>query len=179
MVELAGRIEAAGVGVPSVSVGSTATAEIMATIPGITEIRPGGYAFYDYGQVLLGTVEPEACAATVVATVVSGERPGRAIIDAGSNIFGAAPVSAVVSTENNDYGLLPSLPGWRVHSLSEEHGWLRWEGPGPTPMLDVGLRVEVIPVHICLAFNGAGRSVAVREGQVVARWEASARGHAW
>ena len=34
--------------------GSTPTAELVAREPGITEIRPGNYVFYDAMQVALG-----------------------------------------------------------------------------------------------------------------------------
>jgi len=80
---LATRLRSVGVSVDSVSVGSTATVRHSAT-QGVTEIRPGIYPFNDFGQLHLGTVSIDRCAARVVSTIVSHAAPDRAIIDAGS-----------------------------------------------------------------------------------------------
>lgn len=168
-----------GVPVPTVSVGSTATARITPEVDGVTEMRPGGYAFYDYGQVLLGTSELKDCAVRIVTTVISANEAGRALIDAGSNTLGRDPVFSFTPPGGPSLGLLVGLPGWNLHAASEEHGWLRWEGSGPPPTLSVGQRLQVLPNHICSTFHNAGRSFAVEDGHLSEEWHAVARGCSW
>lgn len=176
MVRLAGQIRQRGIEVDLVSVGSTGTARYSAAVPGITQVRPGIYPFNDYGQVLRGIVGLDRCAARVVATVVSASAPGRALVDAGSKSLGQDKLSIHVPGSPDVHGLLCDLPGWELHALSEEHGWLRWAGAGaPTP-LKVGHRVQILPNHICSAFHVLGESVVVDDGRVVGTWIATARG---
>ena len=66
-----------------VSGGSTPSAPLAASIPGITEIRPGTYVYNDLNTYYQGVCALEDCAAHVLTTVVSTAVPGRAIIDAG------------------------------------------------------------------------------------------------
>ncbi|MFG0331734.1 MAG: alanine racemase, partial [Maioricimonas sp. JB049] len=177
MVGLADEIRSRGVDVPTVSVGSTATAHIICNVAGITEFRPGGYPFYDYGQVALGTAEVSDCSAVVVARVVSSPAPGRALVDAGSNMLGTVALSSMIASDRDVFGLVLDRPGWDMHALSEEHGWLRWTGTGPVPRLEPGEQVAILPVHICFAFHAAGRSTLVREGRSIEVCTATARGH--
>ena len=48
MVACASRLGRAGVGVRGVSVGSTPAMSAVRSLEGVTEVRPGNYAFYDY-----------------------------------------------------------------------------------------------------------------------------------
>src|SRR5215210_4717888 len=54
MGSLADQMRERGLGVDEVSVGSTPTAEYVAKVDGVTEIRPGTYVFYDRMQARLG-----------------------------------------------------------------------------------------------------------------------------
>ncbi|MEC9488730.1 MAG: alanine racemase, partial [Halanaerobium sp.] len=51
LVMTARMIEEAGINVPVISVGATPTVRYSAAVPGVTEIRPGNYVFYDTIQV--------------------------------------------------------------------------------------------------------------------------------
>ncbi|WP_073458506.1 alanine racemase [Pseudonocardia thermophila] len=157
MTSVAEELRAAGIPVHDVSVGASASARIMAEQSGITELRPGIYAFNDLGQVALGNAALADCAARVATTVVSSPRPGYGCIDAGSKALGADLVPAVAHRDAfPGYGLIPELPGWIVARLSEEHGWLRWTGAEPAPQLKIGERVHVIPNHVCMVFAALG-----------------------
>lgn len=157
-----------------VSVGATSSA-LLATRPGVNEVRPGMYAFNDASQVNVGTVGIERCAARVIATVVSHAAPDRALIDAGAKSLGMDRLTAWTDGQAGLHGWIVGRPGWDLFRLSEEHGWLRWVGNGaPTPFT-VGERVQVLPVHICAAFHVLGASVAVEHGRVVGRWVGVAR----
>ncbi len=50
MTAFAGRLRAAGVRVEEVSVGSTPTLAVAGDLGGVTEVRPGNYAFFDATQ---------------------------------------------------------------------------------------------------------------------------------
>lgn len=175
MAGLAVALEEQGTPAEIVSVGATASA-LLATRPGVTEMRPGMYAFYDASQVHVGTVGIDRCAARVVATVVSHAAPDRALIDAGAKSLGMDRLTAWREGQAGLHGWIAGRPGWDLYRLSEEHGWLRWVGQGqPTPF-EIGERVQVLPVHICAAFHVLGESVAVERGRVVGRWASVARG---
>lgn len=167
----------AGQGTPAevVSVGSTPSA-LHATRPGVTELRPGMYAFNDASQVNLGTVGMDRCAARVIATVVSHALADRAIIDAGAKSLGMDRLAAWREGQPGVHGWVVGRPGWDLHRLSEEHGWLRWIGDEePTPF-EIGERLQILPVHICASFHALGESVAVEGGRVVGWYVATARG---
>ena len=51
MVETAELLRSKGIPVATVSVGSTPAAQYCGSVPGVTEIRPGTYVFYDLTQV--------------------------------------------------------------------------------------------------------------------------------
>ncbi|WFE20390.1 alanine racemase [Solwaraspora sp. WMMD937] len=171
MVDTAAAIRSAGLTLSTVSLGASASARTVVAEPGVTEIRPGVYAFNDLGQIALGNATVATCAVRVLATVVSHPEPHRACIDAGSKTFGqdGLPASAHLDAYGG-HGLLVGLPGWRIDRLSEEHGWLRWAGPGQPSPLTVGQRVQVVPNHVCMVFAGLGEVTAVRGGEVEAVW---------
>ncbi len=166
----------AGLSIDTVSVGSTATAKHTTLVEGVTEVRPGIYPFNDFGQVVRGTVGLERCAARVLATVVSRPDPARAVIDAGSKSLGQDQLSVWFEDFEPGHGLVVDHPGWSLHQLSEEHGWMRWTGEGPPSRLDIGSVVQVVPNHICTAFHALGVSTVIRDGLIVGEWVATGRG---
>jgi D-serine deaminase-like pyridoxal phosphate-dependent protein len=176
MVAAADAIRGRGIDVDVVSVGSSATARHTTSVEGVTQVRPGIYAFNDYGQVLRGVVDFDRCAARVVATVVSHAAPDRAIIDAGSKALGQDRLGIHVPGAPGVHGWIADLPGWELFQLSEEHGWLRWIGPGRPTGVAIGRRVQIVPNHICSVFHVLGRSEIVRGGEHLATWQATARG---
>ncbi|MFY1700045.1 MULTISPECIES: alanine racemase [unclassified Solwaraspora] len=164
-------IRAAGLSLSTVSLGSSAAARTVVAEPGVTEVRPGVYAFNDLGQIALGNATVATCAVRVLATVVSHPAPDRACIDAGSKSLGLDGLPATGrAADYPGYGLLADLPGWRIVRLSEEHGWLRWAGSGEPVPLAVGQRVQVVPNHVCMVFAGLGEVTALRGGEVAAVW---------
>src|SRR5205823_11504335 len=59
----------------------------LATVPGVTEIRPGTYVFNDVQQLRLGVATEQTCAARVLTTVVARPTAGRFLIDGGTKSF--------------------------------------------------------------------------------------------
>lgn len=172
MVAVARAIRARGVPLPIVSLGASASARAVAHVPGVTQIRPGIYAFNDVGQIALGNATLATTAIRVIATVVSHPDPERACIDAGSKSLSTDLVPAAAHRgEYPGLGLIVNAPGWVIDRMSEEHGWLRWHGDGAPTALPVGTRLEIVPNHVCMAFAMLRRAAVVRRGEVLDHWD--------
>jgi D-serine deaminase-like pyridoxal phosphate-dependent protein len=165
MARLASRLRAAGIEVRGVSVGSTPGMTAVDHLDGVTEARPGNYAYFDATQVALGACEVGDCALTVLATVVSS-RHDHAVVDAGAL---ALSKDTGPSVDGPSMGRLVAnyaegtLRAERLASLSQEHGVV--DGP-----LEVGSRVRVLPNHSCLTNACFDRVHAVRGDDVVDVW---------
>jgi D-serine deaminase-like pyridoxal phosphate-dependent protein len=170
MVEVAQSLRANGQAIETVSLGASASVRAVIGAPGVSQVRPGIYAFNDVGQIAMGTASLKNCSARVIATVVDRPAIDRACIDAGSKALSSDQLPEHSSRRFPGYGQLVGQPGWDLHRLSEQHGWLRWIGNGqPTP-LSIGQRVQVLPNHICLVFFSLRESVVIRQGEVVGTW---------
>lgn len=172
MVGIAEAIRAEGIALPIVSLGASASARAVAHVPGVTQIRPGIFAFNDVGQIALGNSTLHSTAIRVIGTVVSHPDPDRACVDAGSKSMSSDLVPAAAHRDEfPGHGLIVNAPGWIIEKMSEEHGWLRWKGKGaPTP-LPVGTRLEIVPNHVCMAFAMLRRASIVRDGVIVDHWD--------
>jgi D-serine deaminase-like pyridoxal phosphate-dependent protein len=171
-VEVANDLRRRGHNIEIVSTGSTPGARGTLQVEGVTEIRPGNYAFYDGTQVSLGTTDWDHCAISVVATVVSHSAPDRAVIDAGSKALTVDRGAHGTSTLTG-YGTIRGRPGIVIERLSEEHGWLKLQD-GET--LQLGEQLDIIPNHACPVANNFPTATITRAGQVIDRWNVIARG---
>ena len=154
---------------PLVSMGCTATWRFALAEPGIHELRPGTYAFYDRNSILARAATLADVAAVVVATVVSVSRArGEFVIDAGSKALASErrDTDAGVS-----FGWIPAL-GADVVRLSEEHGIVG----GARRLPAIGDRVVVVPNHICPVVNLYDTMTVVDEGRATQTWRVAARG---
>jgi len=168
VVETAELLRQEGIPVREVSVGSTPTAKYAGLMAGVTEMRPGTYAFGDANQVTLGSQRLEDCAFGVVATVVSVPAADRAVLDAGSKALSADLSVAGLK----GYGLVVDAPHLTVGRLSEEHAVVTGTPTG----LHIGDRVVVIPAHACTTVN-LHPALLVVEGDGFGHWQpVAARG---
>lgn len=172
LVRTAEALRENGYEIDIVSVGSTPGATSAPFAAGVTEARPGTYVYYDANQIRLGSCTLGDCALTVLARVVSVQREGRAIIDAGVKAMSSDTISVTGSV-----GLVVDLAGNPLPDITfaeanEEHGFLL--GPG-TAGLRVGDLVRVVPNHACGATNMWSQVYAVRGGDVVDQWPITAR----
>jgi D-serine deaminase-like pyridoxal phosphate-dependent protein len=156
---------AAGVPIAAVSVGATPAASLAPFEPGLTEVRPGTYVFYDANQVELGSATWERCAVTILARVVSRNRDGMAVVDAGLK-----ELSGDGSIRGRGHGRVIDL-GATVISAYEEHGVIDGGANG----LRIGDVVRIVPNHVCGAVNMWSRVAAVRGERVVAEWRTRGR----
>ncbi|HEY6929854.1 MAG TPA: alanine racemase [Thermoanaerobaculia bacterium] len=168
VVSTAQKLQAAGIGVEEISVGSTPTARRVMTHSGVTECRPGNYVFHDGSQVALGTCAASDCAMTVLATVVSVPAPDRAVLDAGSKTLSSDPLWP----RAGGHGLLLGTSS-RIAKLSEEHGVV---SVAPGDSFRVGQRVRILPNHACVISNLHDRLLGIRGERVETEFQVSARG---
>ncbi|HET7092234.1 MAG TPA: alanine racemase [Thermomicrobiales bacterium] len=167
LVELAQMARAEGIDLRQISIGSTPTSRYAAATPGVTEARPGNYVFSDRIQAGLGWRDLDACALTVLTTVVSRPTLDRAVVDVGSK-----GLSSDTAPEPG-YGHVIGQPAASVETLTEEHGILRVaDGRG----LPVGAKLRIIPNHACAALNLFDHAWIVADGRVEDRWPVAARG---
>lgn len=175
MKDLAARLSASGIGVPTVSIGSTPTITAVDHLDGVTEVRPGNYIFFDAFQATLGSCKFEDCALTVLAAVTHRDPVRRkVIIDAGA-IALSKDRGPVEIDEGCGYGRVLDLAGnelgLRVNSLSQEHGIVVVPDDEMFDRLKVGARVRVLANHSCLAAAQHAHYNVLEDGRIVDRWE--------
>ena len=160
-------LDDAGIDVPEIKVGGTATSLYSGTHPVVTEINPGMYPFMDVGELELRPWEVSVadCAATVRSTVISAPDEGRAVVDAGSKSLGM---------DKSQQPLPKRSTGISYAASSEEHGWL--DTSEREEALTVGDRVSLVTPHVCTTVNLHDTIVGVRDGRVAAVWSVQARG---
>lgn len=151
MVELADQLRYSGINIEDVSVGSTPTAASAARVDGVTEVRPGTYVFNDTMLVNMGICQWDACAASVVTTVVSAHQPDKVIVDGGNKTFSTDAPLNVFPHYLQGYGKIIGRDGVFLEKLSEEHGTIRLEKEEGS--LKVGDQLAIIPNHICTTIN--------------------------
>jgi D-serine deaminase-like pyridoxal phosphate-dependent protein len=182
LADLRARAAAAGIALDEISVGATPTLRFSAGQPGVTELRPGNYVYFDRTQVALGAASLDDCALTVLATVVS-KHPGRIILDCGSKtltndqargIVAAHGYGAVLAGESDALDYAREVDeALTIERLSEEHATVRVTG---TTRLEPGDRVRVVPNHSCVVSNLVDVVRLVDGDQVIDTLPVAARG---
>ncbi len=169
----------AGVDCEEISVGATPTARYSARLDGITELRPGNYAYYDRMQVGIGSAGWEDCALTVLARVVSRPARDRLIFDSGSKTLtndlarGRGNSAGHGAVLEDLYGTCP-IESLLVERLSEEHATVR--DLTATSPLAIGDLVRIIPNHSCVVSNMVDAVWLVDGETVLDRLPVAARG---
>lgn len=175
MTSLADRVRQLGVAVDEISVGATPTARLSAKEPGLTELRPGNYIYYDRMQVRLGSATWDDCALTVLARVVTTHGPDRIILDCGSKTL-----TTDVARGAAGYGVVRQAldraapdESLTIERLSEEHATVR---AASRSALKPGDLVRVVPNHSCVVSNLVDHVWRVDGDRVLGRMDVSARG---
>jgi len=171
MVETSNCFKDFGVQPEVVSVGSTPTMRIWEGYAGINEIRPGNYIFLDAIQIALGVAKAQACALTVLATVISRPAHDRAVIDAGSKVF-ALDKGAHGKEMLKGFGIVLNKKAV-LERLSEEHGVMLLDS---NEKLDIGETVRIIPNHACTVINLSDKAYGIRRRKVEAELLIAGRG---
>lgn len=174
MVDTANLLQEADIELEEISVGSTPSTKVDRVSPGVTEIRPGTYVFYDASLVTMGIVDAKMCAATVLASVISRPGRGRALIDAGSKALTQEKGEKGMVGRFPQCGIIKGTEGAVLEKLNEEHGFLRLDESDSK--MELGDQIEIIPFHICSVVNLFDEIVGVRGDNVEVVWPILARG---
>ncbi|MCC5879690.1 MAG: alanine racemase [Idiomarina sp.] len=144
-----------------VSAGDTPTCSRMQSFPGVDEIRPGNYVFYDLQQQHIGACNWDQLALTIACPVIARypER-GEVVIHGGAVHLSKDYLLSKDRYEGRPcYGQVMQMSdhGWHgqpvegafVHGLSQEHGKVRM----PKAMIEqtrLGDLLVIAPAHSCL-----------------------------
>jgi D-serine deaminase-like pyridoxal phosphate-dependent protein len=169
------RAAHSGIALDELSVGATPTLRFSAGQPGLTELRPGNYVYFDRTQLALGSASLDDCALTVLATVVTAHE-GRIILDAGSKTLTNDQARGI--TKAPGYGAVLAEDGsiddtLTIERLSEEHATVSVTG---STALKPGDRVRVLPNHSCVVSNLVNEVRLVEGDRVIDTLPVAARG---
>ena len=176
MTENARMLRKEGITIYHVSVGASSTFHSTCRFmkegkfAEITEIHPGQCVIGDIMYMKSGGNTREACAVTVLTTVMSTSHPGWAVIDAGYKTFGADSLIAYRDTPGffwngkPSFGFVQGRPDLWFGRLSAETSCLDYMDPGKK--LSFGERLEIIPNNATLVINIHDRIYGVRNGVV-------------
>jgi D-serine deaminase-like pyridoxal phosphate-dependent protein len=171
-VSISKELQTRGVEATEVSVAGTSSAVFAASVPGVTEVRPGTYVFNDMNYTRMGICSLSQCALKIRARVISRPASDRAVIDAGSKVL--TTEKRVKDNDDPGYGFVEGLPGTQITALWEEHGVMQLDEDGR--QLAVGDVIEIIPNHVCPTINLADVWYGVRRGVVEKEYSILARG---
>ena len=175
MVQFADRLWTAGVPVPEVSIGSTPTATAADDLTGVTEIRPGNYAFFDAFQAAIGSCPIDDVAFSVLATVIGRHDDRHELVMNAGALALSKDRGPVHVDPDCGFGVVVAggqqrpVDGLVVTSLSQEHGVLRSQRPLDRSWRP-GTRLRILPNHSCLAAACFDRYHVVRGDEVVDEW---------
>ncbi len=169
-----------GIPVRHVSVGASptlrATCDLLkgGRFPEITEIHPGHCVIGDIWHVRALANPREACAASVLCTVMSAADPAYVVIDAGYKTFGAdsliqyRDLPGFFWQGKPSFGSVQGRPDLWLGKISAEVGVLQYMDPAidPEKRLRIGDRVEIVPNSATLAISMQDRIYGVRSGVV-------------
>ena len=147
--------------------GGTGSHRIDATMGLFTEIQPGSYLFMDscYGAISISENDnPFAPSLFVAATVVSANKPGRVVVNAGWKAF--------ATDSGKPVALRGAPPGAAFRFMGDEHGALDFEGDGGPAL---GSIIEFLTSHCDPTVNLYSAFHVVRGDKVIDVWPIKAR----
>ncbi|NRB62677.1 MAG: alanine racemase, partial [Saprospiraceae bacterium] len=140
------------------SYGDTPSASTAVSFPGINELRPGNFVFYDLTQTIIGSCTLQDVAIVMACPVVSKQPERQEVILYGGGIHFSK--DRVPYQDKLVFGLPVrwTASGWTViddgqsymKKVSQEHGVLRLAQDW-FDQINIGDIVGVIPVHSCMA----------------------------
>jgi D-serine deaminase-like pyridoxal phosphate-dependent protein len=171
-------LAAAGLDCPAVTGAGTGSYAFEAASGLWTELQCGSYALMDvdYRKVRDATGAVDTTfenALTVLVTVMSRNRPGRAIVDAGHKALGNDQGFPHIVAEPGGGPDSIGLRGATYSGPSDEHGTVTLAG-NRTPAL--GEKLRLIPGHVDPTVNLYDWFAVVDDGIVVDLWEITSRG---
>ena len=179
VVHAAGRLRAAGVACPVVSVGSTPTALFAEHLEGVTEVRAGVFVFFDLVMAGLNVCAVDEIALSVLTTVIGHQREkGWTILDAGWMAMSRDRGTAKQPVDQG-YGLVCDIDGHPLDDFilvgaNQEHGIMAHRSGQADGVrhLPVGTQVRILPNHACSTAAQYGQYKVLGEGrEIKATWQ--------
>ena len=186
MTESAKMLRKEGIAIDHVSLGASPTFRSTCRFikegkfREITEIHPGQCVIGDIMYMRAGGNIREACAVTVLTTVMSTSHPVWAVIDAGYKTFGTDSLIAYRDTTGFFWKGLPSFGSVQGHHdlwlgrLSAETSCLYYMDQ--KKRLNLGERLEIVPNNATLVINIHDKIYGVRNGAVEKTMSVTGRG---
>ena len=160
LLESRRAVEARGLSVGICTTGGTGTHEIAGVHPGVTEVQPGSYIWMDADYLQVQGL-PYQGGLTVLTTVISRQRSGAAIVDAGQKAI----------SQDGQGGPQVQHGGLSYAPMGDEHGKLT--GDALPALGDV---VQLVPSHCDTTVNLHDHLHVVRDGRLEAIWRIEGRG---
>jgi len=186
MVENARMLRNAGMEIEHISVGASSTFPSTCRFrkegkfPELTEIHAGAFFVGDIRYMRQGGNTREACAVTVLTTVLSTAHDDYAMIDAGYKTFGSDSLFDQRGSpdfwwqDRLSYGSVQGRPDLWFGRLSAETGGIYYMKTGKK--LTLGERLEIVPNNATLVINIHDRIYGVRRGAVEEEMPVTGRG---
>jgi D-serine deaminase-like pyridoxal phosphate-dependent protein len=150
-----------GFNINYLTAGNTVTYKYSAKVDGITELQTGTYIFNDEHYY---KVSPEfEIAVTVLGTIVNIR---------GNRVY-TVDVGLKAATNDNGIPTFKDYPKTKIRVLTEEHSIIR---AAPKDEFELGQKVEIYPSHICTTTNLYDFFTVVKDGEVIGKWDITARG---
>ena len=166
-------VEKAGIPVDIFSGGYTATYDMTAEYPEITDVQAGSYVFMDWPYRELERLDKFHIALSVLTTVISKPPQQKEIA------YTDCGIKNIAAESTADYAqvVFPRIKGdlsrvLCIDALSEEHGHLR----GDVARVKIGEKIEFIPAHCCTTPPRYDVAHIVSGERVVDIWPILARG---
>ncbi len=141
---------------PILSVGDTPSASISNEFPGVDELHPGNFVFYDLMQMNLGSCDFDDIAVCVAAPIVAAYPERKELIAYAGAIhlskeyieIGGTKVYGLVSELSNGNWAKP-VPNSYVSRITQEHSVIKMDDKF-IQQIKPGDLLGIIPVHSCL-----------------------------
>ena len=148
----------------TVSIGSTPSLmHNFSILSGVTELRPGTYILMDASQAN-ACQSHKRCAATILATVMSKPTDERIILDVGAKGITMQTRSKGICAVNG-MGYIKQFPDAVIYDVYDEHAIIY--NKDMSSKVNIGDKVEIVPVHICPVMNLHEKAYMVDNGEII------------
>lgn len=142
-----------------ITTGDTPTCSIANSFPGVNEIRPGNFVFYDIMQQQIGSCGASDIGVAVACPVVAKHPERNELVIYGGGVHFSKDFIEEAGHRVFGHVVLPTSSGWAdtlanayVSKLSQEHGVIS----APAEWINtqrIGDLVYVLPVHSCMTMD--------------------------
>ncbi|MEQ8470173.1 MAG: alanine racemase [Marinoscillum sp.] len=160
-----------------ISYGDTPTCSILENFPGVYELRPGNFVFYDIMQEHFGSCSLDQIAVCLATPIVAKHPERNELVVYGGAVHLSKDYIIKDGQKMFGYAVRLTEDGWEsepiaeVVRLSQEHGILKVSGE-LMKSVKLGDLVGILPVHSCLTADLQGYYVSLA-GQRLEKFDKS------